>query len=78
MTKRPIYSSIHSYVKNYGRGLYVSHGTPTQIYANKIEKNLRIHHNVTLGMVGEGHPEIGDNVYSGTLYWHGCGCFMRY
>lgn len=52
--------------KNYDGGLYISHGTSSQVYANKIGKNLWMHHNVTLGMIGEGRPEIGDNVYIGT------------
>lgn len=52
--------------KNYAGGLYIAHGTSSQIYANKIGRNLWMHHNVTLGMIGEGRPEIGDNVYIGT------------
>jgi serine O-acetyltransferase len=52
--------------KNYDGGLYIAHGTSVQIYANKIGKNLWMHHNVTLGMKGDGRPEIGDNVYIGT------------
>lgn len=52
--------------KNYDGGLYIAHGTSVQIYANKIGKNLWMHHNVTIGMIGEGRPEIGDNVYIGT------------
>lgn len=52
--------------KNYEGGLYIAHGTSTQIYANRIGRNLWMHHNVTIGMIGEGRPEIGDNVYIGT------------
>lgn len=52
--------------KNYDGGLYIAHGTSVQIYANKIGKNLWMHHNVTIGMIGEGRPIIGDNVYIGT------------
>ena len=52
--------------KNYDGGLYIAHGTSTQIYANKIGKNLWMHHNVTIGMIGEGRPVIGENVYIGT------------
>jgi serine O-acetyltransferase len=52
--------------ENYEGGLYIAHGTSVQIYANKIGKNLWMHHNVTLGMKGNGRPEIGDNVYIGT------------
>ena len=52
--------------KNYDGGLYIAHGTSVQIYANKIGKNLWMHHNVTIGMIGEGRPVIGDNVYIGT------------
>lgn len=50
----------------YEGGLYISHGTSTQIYANQIGKNIWMHHNVTIGMIGEGRPSIGDNVYIGT------------
>lgn len=55
-----------SLCNNYDGGLYIAHGTSSQLYANKIGKNLWMHHNVTLGMIGEGRPEIGDNVYIGT------------
>ena len=55
-----------SLCKNYDGGLYIAHGTSVQIYANKIGKNLWMHHNVTIGMIGDGRPVIGDNVYIGT------------
>lgn len=35
--------------KHYEGGLYIAHGTSTQIYANKIGRNLWMHHNVTIG-----------------------------
>jgi serine O-acetyltransferase len=52
--------------KNYAGGIYIAHGTSVQLYANKIGKNLWMHQNVTIGMIGESRPEIGDNVYIGT------------
>lgn len=52
--------------QNYGGGLYIAHGTSTRISANKIGNNLWMHHNSTIGMIGEGRPEIGNNVYIGT------------
>lgn len=68
MLLRPVNSLFINPVlcKNYDGGLYIAHGTSVQIYANKIGKNLWMHHNVTIGMIGEGRPVIGDNVYIGT------------
>ena len=68
MLLRPVDSLFINPVlcKNYDGGLYIAHGTSVQIYANKIGKNLWMHHNVTIGMIGEGRPVIGDNVYIGT------------
>lgn len=49
-----------------GEGIYIQHGTSTQIAAMSIGKNLFINQNVTVGWNGPGCPTIGDNVRIGT------------
>ena len=66
LKEEPTLNIERSLCHNYGGGLYIAHGTSCQVYANKIGENLWMHQNVTLGMIGEGRPEIGDNVYIGT------------
>lgn len=65
LKEEPTLNIERSLCHNYGGGLYIAHGTSCQVYANKIGENLWMHQNVTLGMIGEGRPEIGDNVYIG-------------
>lgn len=55
-----------SLCKNYDGGLYIAHGTSVRVGAERIGRNLWMHQNVTIGMIGEGRPSIGDNVYIGT------------
>lgn len=66
LKEEPTLNIERSLCHNYGGGLYIAHGTSCQVYANRIGENLWMHQNVTLGMIGEGRPEIGDNVYIGT------------
>lgn len=66
LSQEPTLNIPYGLCKNFGGGLYIAHGTSCQIFANKIGENLWMHQNVTIGMIGEGRPEIGDNVYIGT------------
>ena len=49
-----------------GGGIYVQHGTSTQLDAKRIGKNFWTNQNVTVGWNGPGNPSIGDNVRIGT------------
>lgn len=53
-------------VNNFGEGIYIQHGTSTQIDAKYIGKNFWTNQNVTVGWKGPGNPTIGDNVRIGT------------
>lgn len=53
-------------VQQIGGGIYIQHGTSTQLDARSIGKNFWTNQNVTVGWNGPGNPIIGDNVRIGT------------
>lgn len=53
-------------VPQIGGGIYIQHGTSTQLDAKSIGKNFWTNQNVTVGWNGPGNPVIGDNVRIGT------------
>lgn len=52
--------------KQLGGGIYIQHGSSTQIDAKSIGRNFWTNQNVTIGWNGPGNPIIGDNVRIGT------------
>lgn len=62
----PINKTLSIRTAKIGGGIYVQHGTSTQIAARSIGANLFINQNVTIGWNGPGCPIIGNNVRIGT------------
>ena len=54
--------SLHIMTKKIGKGLIVVHGDCTFINAKEIGEKLYVNQNVTIGVIGDKKPVIGNNV----------------
>lgn len=54
--------SLHIMTSNIGKGLIVVHGDSTFINAQRIGENCYVNQNVTIGVIGDKKPIIGNNV----------------
>lgn len=54
--------TCHISTDTIGGGLLIVHGDSTYIYANTIGMNLYVNQCVTIGVIGNDRPVIGDNV----------------
>lgn len=55
-------SSLYITTNIIGKGLIVVHGDSTYINAEKIGDNCYVNQNVTIGVIGNNKPVLGDNV----------------
>ena len=54
--------TLHIHTPEIGSGLLVVHGDATYVYAKSIGENLYVNQCVTIGVVGNSRPIIGNNV----------------
>lgn len=54
--------SLHILTKKIGKGLIVVHGDSTYINAEEIGENCYVNQNVTIGVIGNKKPFLGNNV----------------